>query len=84
MVTSTINPFKIIVEDLPSETWRKVTIEYLDWVHKLLKPHNIEVSTYGDVFKVLEYLAEHGAIDLQNCEDHHQIRKGSNFGKNSI
>lgn len=84
MDTSTINPFKIIVGDLHSENWRVVTIEYLDWVHALLKPHNTGVATYGDIFKVLEFLAEHGAIDLQNCEDHHKIRKGSNFGKDSI
>lgn len=80
MATSIINPFKTIVDDLSSETWRKVTIEYLDWVHALLKPHKIPVATYGDVFRVLEYLYENKAVDLQNCEDYHLIRKGTNFG----
>lgn len=75
MATSTTNPFKTIVEDLAPDTWRKVTIEYLDWVHALLKPHDIPVSTYGDVFAVLEYLAENGAIELKNNEDYHSIKR---------
>lgn len=77
--TSITNPFKIIVDDL-SDNWRKVTLEYLDWVHKLLKPHTIPLETYGDTFKVLEFLAEHGAIELLNNEDHHLIRKRQNLG----
>jgi len=84
MDTSTTNPFKTIVEDLHADSWQKVTIEYLDWIHSILRPHKVPVITYGDVFKVLEYLAENGAIDLQNTNDYHLIRKGSNFGKNSI
>ena len=75
MVISTTNPFKQIVEDLGTDTWRKVTIEYLDWIHSLLKPHKIPVSTYGDIFRVLEYLAENGAIDLKNNEDHHSVKR---------
>lgn len=83
--TSTIdNPFKVIVADLSSETWRKVTIEYLDWVSGLMKPHKIPLSTYGDVFKILEFLAEHGAVQLKNEEDHHLIKKGQDFGKNYV
>lgn len=75
MDTSTINPFKLIVEDLATDNWRKVTIEYLDWVHALLKPHSVPVATYGDIFKVLEFLAENNAIELQNNEDYHLIKR---------
>ena len=80
MDTSTTNPFKQIVDDLPQDTWRKVSLEYLEWVSKLLREHNIKLETYGEVFKVLEFLAEHRAVDLEQKEDCHLIRKGSNFG----
>lgn len=73
--TSTINPLKIIVDDLSPDSWRKVTLEYLDWVNKLMKQCDIHLDTYGEVFKILEYLDEHNAIELQNDEDCHLIRK---------
>lgn len=75
MDTSTINPFRAIVGKLETDNWQKVTLEYMDWVHSLLKPHNLPVSTYGDIFKVLEFLAENGAIELQNNEDCHLIKR---------
>ena len=72
--TSTTNPFHVIVQDL-GIGWRKVTLEYLNWVHELLKPHGIPLETYGDTFRVLEYLAENGVIEIQNNDDNHLIRK---------
>lgn len=80
--TSTTNPFRVIVEDLP-DTWTKVSIDYLDWISTLLKPYNIPVETYGDIFKVLEYLFDSGAIDLVSEDDHNLIRKRQYFGKNN-
>jgi len=81
---STTNPFKIIVDDLSQDTWRKVSLEYLDWIHQLMKPHKIPLETYGDAFKVLEFLAEHGAIELQSKEDYHLIKRGNYLGKDQL
>lgn len=79
---STINPFKTIVDDLGIDTWRKVTIEYLNWIHQLMKPHSIPLETYGDTFKVLEFMAESGAIELKTEDDYHLIKRGQYLGKN--
>lgn len=83
MDTSIINPFKNIVFGLNTESWTKVSLDYLEQTHKLLKAAGVPLETYGDVFKVLEFLYEHGAIDLKQEEDYHFI-KGINFGKNNL
>lgn len=82
--TSTINPFRIIYEDLGEDTWRKVTLQYLDWVNSLMKLHKIPLETYGDVFKVLKFMEDGGAIELKNEITHHSIRRGQNFGKDKL
>lgn len=82
--TSTTNPFREIVNKLSFSAWQDVTIEYLEWVNQLLKEQSIELETYGDVFKVLEFLNEHEVIELKTDEDRHLIRKGQNFGENNI
>lgn len=62
------------------DSWKKVTIEYLNWIHQLLKPHNIPLNTYGDTFKVIEFLADSGAVELKNEFDYHLIKQGKYFG----
>lgn len=84
MAASTTNPFNRIIEDLSLVEYRVVTLHYLDWIRMLLKPYDISPETYGDVFKVLEYLAEHGAVDLQQENELHIVRKGACFGKNNF
>jgi hypothetical protein len=84
--TSTTNPFREIVDKLSLHAWQDVTIEYLEWVAQLLKQHGVKPETYGDVFKVLEFLHENAAVELKDDEDREKtlIRKGQNFGKNNI
>lgn len=84
--TSTTNPFREIVNKLSPHSWQDVTIEYLEWVAQLLKQHNVRPETYGDVFKVLEFLSENGVVELKDDEDREKtlIRKGQNFGENNI
>lgn len=77
--TSTTNPFHDIVDSL-TDQWQRVTLDYLYQIGQKLKPHNIPLETYGDTFKVLEFLAEHGAIELQNNENEHLIRKAQYLG----
>lgn len=79
--TSTINPFREIVDSL-ADDWIIITISYLDWIHGLLEPLGIPLKTYGDTFKVLEFLSEAGAIDLRAEKEHHLIRKRQYFGEN--
>lgn len=83
MDTSTTNPFRIIVDKL-SETPAPVTLEYLSWVNLVLQEHGIFLETYGEVFRVLEYLADAGVVELDSDNDCHVIKKVNNFGKNSF
>ena len=61
---STPNPFKVLLATLDSETWQTVTLEYLNRVAKIVNEPQMIVGTYGEVFKVLEFLAQAGAIEL--------------------
>lgn len=84
MDTSTGNPFRIIIADLSEDTWRKVTLEYLEWVNQLLRQHGIALDTYGEVFAILEYLERAGVIEFQHTDDYHLIRKTTYFGKDNL
>lgn len=83
MDTSTTNPFRIIVDKL-SDTPAPITLEYLNWVNLVLQQHNVVLETYGEVFRVLEYLADAGVVEIGVTDDYHVIKKVNNFGKNSF
>lgn len=74
---STPNPFRTLLTTLSDNTWQTVTLDYLNSVAKLVNEPRMVVGTYGDVFKVLEFLAAAGAIELEPTDNAgvHKIRK---------
>jgi len=54
----------VLLATLDSETWQTVTLDYLNQVAKIVNEPQMIVGTYGEVFKVLEFLADAGAIEL--------------------
>lgn len=79
--TFTTNPFREIVEHL-GDDWRKVSLEYLDWVAARLRHQGVPLETYGDIFRVLEWLHERGAVELQHNDNEHLIKRKQYLGKN--
>lgn len=75
--TSITNPFREIVQGLESVKWQTVTLDYLDRISALLHKSGVSLSTYGEVFRVLEFLHENGAIILETQGDLHIVRKVS-------
>lgn len=63
-LNSSTNPFKILVSGLSAETYQQVTLEYLDFVADVVNESEVLVTTYQETFKVLEYLAKAGAVEL--------------------
>jgi hypothetical protein len=54
----------VLLETLSETEWQTVTLEYLNQVAKTVNEPQVVVGTYGEVFKVLEFLADAGAIEL--------------------
>lgn len=76
--SSSKNPFSTIVNELSSETWKLVTLEYLDHVARLVNQDEQRISTFGEAFAVLEYLEQAKIVELRPVEDTgiFKIRKG--------
>jgi predicted short-subunit dehydrogenase-like oxidoreductase (DUF2520 family) len=75
---STPNPFVELLATLDSKSWQVVTLNYLNTVANIVnKPQTIVIS-YGEAFKILEFLADAGAIELVPDETQpgvHKLRK---------
>lgn len=71
------NPFRILLTQLDTEKWQIVTLKFLDTVTDLINKDKELILTYGEAFKVLEFLAEAQVIDLESVEntDIFKIRK---------
>lgn len=74
----TTNPFKTLVGELSTDTWKLVTLEYLKHVADLVNTEERRVITYGEAFTVLEYLEQAKIVVLEPVEDTgiFKIRKG--------
>jgi len=72
------NPFKTLVGELSTETWKLVTLEYLNHVAHLVNQDEQRISTFGEAFAVLEYLEQAKIVELRPVEDTgiFKIRKG--------
>lgn len=66
---TTTNPFKILVTELSSETWKLVTLEYLKHVADTVNADEQRVITYGEAFTVLEFLEQANIVELRPVED---------------
>lgn len=75
---TTTNPFKILVGELSTETWKLVTLEYLRHVADTVNTDERRVVTYGEAFTVLEFLEQAKIVELKPVEDTgiFKIRKG--------
>ena len=75
---STPNPFRVLLATLSDCEWQTVTLDYLNQVAKIVNEPQMIVGTYGEVFKVLEFLAQAGAVELvpdQTQPGVHKLRK---------
>lgn len=57
------------------DSWHPVTLEYLKFVHDTVNSVSPIINTFGETFKVLEYLHEHGAVNLELVHKTYRIRK---------
>lgn len=57
------NPFHEITA-LFNSTPSVVTIQLLDVIKKIMHSSGVEVKTYSNAFKILEYLHENNALEL--------------------
>ena len=62
------NPFQWLEANVPS-TDTPLDLPMLGLFAKELARHGVRVSTYGDIYKVLEYLEEHNVIKLTKHTD---------------
>ena len=72
------NPFKILVGELSTDTWKLVNLEYLNHVADLVNQDEQRIATYGEAFAILEYLEQAKIVELRPVEDTgiYKIRKG--------
>jgi len=54
----------VLLATLSETEWQTVTLDYLNRVAKIVNEPQMIVGTYGEVFKILELLADAGAIEL--------------------
>lgn len=62
-----LNPFHIITAELPA-TAETLTVPFLLRVLEVLKPQ-VVLEQVSEAFTVLEYLAEHGVLEINTSED---------------
>ena len=72
------NPFKTLVGELSTETWKLVSLEYLNHVADLVNQDEQRICSFGEAFAVLEYLEQAKIVELKSVEDTgiFKIRKG--------
>lgn len=62
------NPFQWLAANVPS-TDIPLDLPMLGLFAKELAKYGVHLSTYGDIYKVLEYLEEHNVIKLTRQTD---------------
>lgn len=62
------NPFQWLEANVPS-TDTPLDLPMLGLFAKELAKYGVHLSTYGDIYKVLEYLEEHNVIKLTHQTD---------------
>jgi len=67
-MTMTKNPFKVLLHELGTNTLL-VTMDYLDAIKKLFYAYDVEFVNYSQVFEMLEYLQQHGCLNIKQRGD---------------
>ena len=65
----TTNPFKTLLAGLSSTESVPVTLQFLEWVTKIINEPSEVVQTYGEAFQVLQFLETAGVVELTAVED---------------
>lgn len=63
--SSTTNPFRTLLATVVTDSWQPVTLDLLNKVAEIVNVEETFVVTYGESFKVLEFLAQAGAVLLE-------------------
>lgn len=66
--TLSTNPFRILLTGLSTTESVPVTLQFLEWVTKVINEPSEVVQTYGDAFQVLQFLANAGVVELTVTE----------------
>lgn len=69
MTQLTTNPFAILLAGLSETEAQPVTLEFLSWVSATVNEPSVLVQTYGEAFKVLEFLAAARVVELLKIPD---------------
>jgi hypothetical protein len=67
-----------LLSELSSSEYQVVTVSYLKHVSSIINKSSTIVQTYGEAFKVLEFLAAAKVLELKPLEDNlgvYKIRK---------
>lgn len=78
----TPNPFYKLLAGLSDDKYQVITLDYLKQVSEIVNEHSVLVRTFGEAFKILEYLQDAKAVELVLVEgsvDVYKIRK-VNYG----
>lgn len=73
----TENPFKVLLHTLSDLEYTDVTIGFLKQAAAIINEPSQVVQTYGEMFQVLEFLANAGVVELKLYPDEnlYKIRK---------
>lgn len=63
------NPFRVLLTGLSSTESVPVTLQFLEWVTKIINEPSEVVQTYGEAFQVLQFLETAGVVELTAVED---------------
>lgn len=78
MTTLSTNPFKTLLLGLSETEQVPVTLQFLEWVTKIINEPSEVVQTYGEAFEVLKFLENAGVVELTPVHDNpgaYTIRK---------
>ena len=64
MTQSTTNPFRTLLDGLSSSEPHAVTLQFLQWVTKIINEPGEVVQTYGEAFQVLQFLETAGVVEI--------------------
>lgn len=59
-----MNPFQVLLAGLSETESIPVTLQFLEWVTKIINEPSEVVQTYGEAFQVLQFLETAGVVEL--------------------
>ena len=71
----TPNPFHKLLAGLSDDKYQTVTLDYLKIVSEIVNEHSVVVQTFGEAFRVLEFLHDAKAVELVLLDESQGVYK---------